>query len=182
MKIGKTIGALAALVTIIVGGIAIYRTLNPPPDGDGGTPPPSFLERIAGTYTLSSWTPANRPIDLGFKVPEGSLEIGGDGTVDWSVLLVQTHTANPGRVRMTARGAVQLADRRVVGVQGGEFNNTSHLDARWGQVSSDVGLAVRGWNSGQPDDPFRLSVDERSSGRLLLQMANSRGTFAWTKR
>lgn len=171
----KVIGIIGAIVGIIVGGIAIYRFINPSPDG------PSFLERVSGSYALTSWVPGHRPVELGIEIPEGTLEVGTDGTMNWSVLLRQTYVANPGRVRMTARGRIQIGSLKVLGITGGQYNNTHYLDHRWGQVSSDVVLAVRGWSPGQPEDAFQMSVDEGLGGSLLLQMSNSRGTFTWRK-
>jgi hypothetical protein len=141
----------------------------------------SFLEMIAGSYVLDTWTEASRPIELGFKVTEGTLTIDSTGTADWSVLLEQTFVADPGQVRMTARGKIGIDTKRMQGVEGGEFNNTHYLDAKWGQVSSDVDLAIRGWDSGSEPDPFTVSLDTQSSGKQILQMSNSRGTFLWIK-
>jgi hypothetical protein len=184
MSIGKAIGILATLITIVSGAIAIYLFVRPEPPPPPPPPPPrpeSFLQSAAGPYSLASWIQANRPIELGISIPEGSLQVRDDGTMDWSVMLVQTHVKAPGRVRMTARGQIQVSTQRVVGVPGGKYNNTEYLDSRWGQVSSDVTLAVRGWTPGEQEDPFRLSLDKSSEGRVLLEMVNSRGTFTWTK-
>jgi len=197
MQTGTAIKTIATLVTIAVGGITIYQFVKPGAQegrGDGSSrapppptlievarpPEPSFLEKVSGSYSLTSWVAAQRPVELGAKIPEGTLRVQGDGIMDWSVLLVQTYASNPGRVQMTARGKIQVSTQRVMGVPGGESNNTRYLDARWGQVSPDVTLAVRGWDTGQPEDPFQLAIDQ-GSGRLLLEMTNSRGTFTWTK-
>ncbi len=178
MSGGKVIAIIAAIVGIIAGGIAIYQFISPePPPPDE----PSFLEKVSGSYVLASWVQAHRPVELGIEIPEGTLEVGTDGIMNWSVLLQQTYTANPGRVRMTARGRIQVGSQKVLGIQGGQYNNTQYLDNRWGQVSSDVVLAIRGWSSGQPEDAFQMSIDEGGGGSLLLQMSNSRGTFTWRK-
>ena len=182
----KFFGFLVALVGLLAGGIAIYQFVFPPPTPTPlpptSTPTPelSFLEQIEGEYILSSWLKANRP-ELGAKVTEGTIKIDSTGIADWVVTLEQTFTSNPGKVRMTARGKVQLGTKQMEGVQGGEFNNTHYLDARWGQVSPDVNLAVRGWDIGSPNDYFMLSLDTQSGGKQILEMKNSRGTFTWVK-
>jgi len=143
----------------------------------------SFLEKVAGKYTLHSWTEASRPITLGARITEGSLQIDSNGIADWSVIVQQTSTRDPGKVRMTARGRIQLdlQPPQIMGVTGGEFNKTDYLDNRWGQVGHDINLAVRGWDFGQPEDRFRLSLDTQADGRQIVQMKNSIGMFMWTK-
>jgi len=182
--------ALATIATTVIAGVLVWWLTEgihpqkpipqPPPPG-----PPrvlSFLERAAGAYTLSSWTPASRPLELGARVLEGSIQIDRNGVADWSVLLEQTYSPNPGKVRMTARGIVQLGAQQtqMVGVKGGQFNNNQYLDSKWGQVSEDVELAVRGWSSGQ-EDRFTISLDTQAGERQILQMMNSRGVFFWVK-
>ncbi len=142
----------------------------------------SPLEKMAGEYTLASWNKMIRPIDFDGKVIEGSLTIDEFGLADWKVLLEQTFVVHdPGRVEMTARGQVEINAMLLQGVPGGEFNNTYYPDLKWEQVSTDTVLAVRGWDYGSPNDPFHLSLDEQSSGRTILQMQNSYGTFYWEK-
>lgn len=180
------------MVGIVVGLIAVYQFAipkpAPPPVVVNTTPPspppapePSFLETVTGSYTLAAWTPVVGPMELGVRMPEGSLTIQPDGTMDWSVLLLQDHVTDPGKVRITARARLQLDSRRAMGVPGGAANNTAYLDNKWGQLNTGIQLAVRGWESGRPEDPFRLAV-QRSSGQVLLQMSNSSGTYTWTKR
>jgi hypothetical protein len=180
---GKLFGFLVAVVGLVAGGIAIYQFAFPeptPPPPPTSTPTLSFLEQVEGKYVLASWTKANRPIELGAKITDGTLQIDSSGIADWDVTLEQEHTSNPGRVRMTARGKLQISSKQIEGVQGGEFNNTHYLDAKWGQVSPDVTLAVRGWDYSDNDN-FTVSLDNRSDGTQLLEMKNSRGTYTWSK-
>ena len=179
----RLLTAIGTLVGIIVGGIAIYEFVIQDSNGNGpdSIEEPSFLERVAGHYTLSSWTEANRPISIGAQITDGSLDIDELGTADWSVDVEQTYSADPGRVEMTARGKIQLGPERILGVKGGEFNNTTYLDDKWGQVGTEVELAVRGWASGSGDDPFTISLDTQTDGPHILQMRNSRGTYTWVK-
>jgi len=183
---------LATLIATVIGGVlvgvlvwvitqAFQPEPEPPPTPRPPTREPSFLEKVAGNYTLSSWSEANRTFTLGVRIVEGTLEINGSGSADWTVLLEQTLTPDPGRASMTARGTILLDSHEVVGVIGGEFNKTHMLDNKWGKVSSDVELAVRGWGILSPEDRFKLSLDTQRSGRQLLQMKNSRGTFTWIK-
>jgi len=187
---------LAGIAATVIAGVLLWWITgnrpqpSPPSPGSGGGPPsasptrdPSFLEKLAGNYDLSSWTEANRPIELAAKITEGSLRVDQDGTANWSVLLEQTSVADPGKVRMTARGKVQLDSRapQIVGVRGSAFNNDQYLDSKWGQISQDVTLAVRGWANGGPEDRFTLALDSQAAGKQILQMTNSRGTFVWTK-
>jgi hypothetical protein len=184
---------LLGIAATVIGGVLIYwltEGIRPQPPQPPLPPLPSssprelsFLEKVAGKYTLSSWTETNRPIELGAKITEGSLQIDQNGVSDWSVLAEQTHTSDPGKVRMTARGKIQLDPQapQMVGVSGGGFNNTHYFDSKWGQVSDDVNLAVRGWDPGNPEDKFRLSLDSQAGGKQILQMTNSRGIFTWTK-
>ena len=169
---------LAGLAASIIAGVVIWALTRPP------TPPPtpSFLERVAGTYTLTSWTDMHTgSIELGAKVTGGTLQIDRNGLADWDVIVEQTFVAKPGKVRMTARGQVQL-DSRMVGVQGGEFNKTSDVDGTGFDVSSDVQLAVRGWANPDRVDRFTLALDTQASGSLILQIKNSKGIFTWTKK
>jgi len=178
----KIFGILVALVGLLAGGIAIYQFVFPTSTPSTLTPTPelSFLEQIEGEYTLRSWVETNRSVALGAKVTEGTIKIDSTGIADWTATLEQIFT-NPGKVIMTARGNVQLGTKQIKGEQGGEFNNTNYLDVRWGQVSSDVNLAVRGWDIGGLDDYFMLSLDTQSGGKQILEMKNSRGTFTWVK-
>ena len=188
---------LAGIAAMVIAGVLLWwltggnRPRPTPSDpGPGGSRPtasatkdPSFLEKVAGDYILGSWTEANRRFELAVKMTEGTLRIDQDGTANWSVLVEQTFVADPGKVRMTARGKIQLDSRspQMVGVRGGEFNNTQYLDSKWGQVSQDVNLAVRGWDNASPEDKFTFALDTQAGGKQILQMTNSRGTFTWTK-
>ncbi len=186
----KWFGGIAA--SLIVGLLIWFLThaggplnpITPTPTTPITTQSPlSFLQKVAGSYVLTSWIEANRPIALGAKITEGTLKFDSNGVGDWSVLLVQTYSTDPGKVRMTARGQIQLDSQPpyLIGVQGSQFNNTSYLDSKWGQVSADVTLAVRGWNYGSPEDRFTISIDTPSGGQQLLQMKNTRGVFTWKK-
>lgn len=192
---GETIGLIGLLVTITAFATPEVRCIVglqsescPSKDSEAKkqskeeeTKNRSFLEEIAGEYSLISWTEAHRPISLGFEVKEGSLSIDNAGDAKWSVLLQQEYATNPGQVRMVARGRVLIGERKLEGVTGGQDNNTHYLDERWGQVSSDVELAVRGWNPGANPDSFTISTNTSSNGITLLQMTNSRGTFTWRR-
>jgi len=181
---------LAGIAAAVIAGVLIWwltegiRPQPPRPEPQPSSPRElSFLEKVAGKYTLSSWIEANRPIELMAKITEGSLQIDQNGVADWSVLVEQTFTSDPGKVRMTARGKIQLDPQspQMVGVRGGGFNDTHYLDSKWGQVSDDVNLAVRGWDHGNPEDKFRLSLDTQVGSKQILQMTNSRGIYTWTK-
>ena len=141
----------------------------------------SPLEKLAGSYVLQSWTKAIRPIELEGKIVEGSLTIDSLGIADWKVLCEQAFTNNPGRVEMTARGQIDIDTMQIQGVQGGEYNEDNYLDNKWGQMSTEMSLAVRGWDYVDPNDPFRITIDEQSGGKLILQMKNSFGTYVWVK-
>lgn len=197
--------ALAGIATTVIAGVLVWwltegtrpqPSPEPPAPSDQGTRPQpspeatapstprvlSFLERAAGVYSLSSWTPASRPVELGARVVEGSLQLDPNGVADWSVLAEQTYTADPGKVRITARGNVQLGPQpSLVGVRDGAFASTHYLDSKWGQISSDVELALRGWTAGGQEDGFTVSLDAQAGERQVLQMVNSRGTFSWIK-
>lgn len=179
----KFFGFLVALVGLLAGGIAIYQFLFPKPESPTPTPPPqlSFLEQTKGEYLLISWVETHGPIELGAKVTEGILKIDSTGLADWDVMVEQAFTSNPGKVEMTARGQIQLATKEMEGVPGGEFNNTHYLDNKWGEVGSDVEIAIRGWDIDRPNDNFTLALDAQSDGRQILEMKNSRGTFTWMK-
>ncbi len=177
---------IAGILAAVIGGLILWAFTHP-----GGiinpTPPPpppptrelSFLEKLAGSYTLGSWVKANLPIELGAKITSGTLQIDPTGLANWTVNVEQTNVVDPGKVKMTARGQVQLGSQPPImtGVQGGEFNNTQYLDAKWGQVSDDVDLAVRGWTVAD-EDQFTLALDQQG-GKTILQMKNSRGTYTW---
>ncbi len=182
MKTGKVIAILAGVITIVVGGIAIYQFVNPEPKPIVEPPVKerSFLEKATGSYTLNSWIQADRPIEIGIKILEGTMDIKSDGTMDWTLLLAQSYSSQPDRVRMTSRGRIQLSNKRVLSVQGGEFNKTHHFGGTsWIQVSKDAQLAVRGWAIGQPKDAFKVSVNEQSNGSISFEMTNTRGTYFW---
>lgn len=181
MTTRQAIGGIAALIGIIAGAIAIYQFVNPEPPPDNPPEELPFLEKAAGTYVLNSWVQAQRTIELGAEVIEGSLSFDRDGTMNWSVLLRQTFASNPGQVRMTARGKVNIGSKKVLCIKGGQYNNTHYLDNHWGQVSPDIQLAVRGWCIGQPEDAFQISIEEVGDGGLWMQMSNSRGTYTWRK-
>lgn len=142
----------------------------------------STLERTTGDYRLIMWNAAHRPIELGAQVTKGDLSVDSDGIANWSVWLEQTYSSVPGKIKMTARGEILIDVMEIAGIKGGKYNSTNYLDQKWGQISSDVHLAVRGWNSGSPEDRFKLSLDTGSDGRQILIMRNSRGTFRWGKK
>jgi hypothetical protein len=103
------------------------------------------------------------------------------GITDWSVLVEQAFSQDPGRVRMTARGRLLLGTAEIEGMHGGEFNNTSYLDSKWGQVSAELDQAVRGWSPGKPEDRFKISLDSETENARMLQMSNSFGTYTWSR-
>ncbi len=176
---------IAGIIATVIAGVLVWwltQGIKPEPTPIEPSRTLSFLESAAGTYSLASWTQANRPISIGIKILEGEIEIDSNGTANWNVLVEQAQTSDPGRVRMTARGKIDLNNKELVGVPGGEYNNTHYLDNKWGQISSDVGLAVRGWElTGATEDKFKLSIDNQGNDRQILQMTNSRGTFVWVK-
>ncbi len=180
LGLGEIIGLIGVLVAIIAFATPEVRCFVGLKSESCLVIEPSFLEKITGNYVLISWTEARSPITLGFEVQEGSLSIDGIDA-KWNVLLQQRYSSNPGQVKMTARGRVLIQDQKLEGVTGGKDNSTDYLDDRWGQVSSDIELAVRGWDSAVSPDPFTISTNTDSNGTTLLQMRNSRGTFTWRK-
>lgn len=101
---------LGTVVGIAAGLVAVYQGLKPSPPSpiavvhgpDATTSKKTFTERAAGSYSLSSWTEAGGPITLGVRMTEGTLQIDSSGVADWSVVVEQAHSPDPGRVRMTA--------------------------------------------------------------------------------
>jgi hypothetical protein len=112
---------------------------------------------------------------------EGTLKIDGSGVADWSVVVEQAYSPDPGRVRMTARGRLLLDSDEIEGVPGGEFNNDAYLDNKWRQISVEIGEAVRGVSPGKPDRRFKISLYSDSDNAHMLQMRNSFGTFTWAR-
>jgi hypothetical protein len=176
---------LAGLAATIIAGVVIWALTHP-----GGfinvtptpTPKLSFLEKVAATYTLTSWTDTHTgSVELGAKVTSGTLRIDQNGLADWDVLVEQAFISKPGKVRMTARGQIQL-DSRMVGIQGGQFNKTSDVDGAGFEVSPGVQLAVRGWDNPDLVDRFTLALDTQARGSLILQMKNSKGIFTWKRK
>jgi hypothetical protein len=190
-KLARNLTLLGTVVGIAAGIVAVYQGLKPsspspapPPPNTIVTPPPpvqSFIERAAGSYSLGSWTEAGGPITLGVRMTEGTLQIDSSGVANWSVIVEQGYSADPGRVRMTARGRLLLDSNELEGVPGGEFNKTSYLDNKWGQVPAELDVAVRGWNPGKPESRFKVSLDTETGSARMLQMRNSFGTFTWAR-
>ena len=187
-KLARSLTVLGTIVGIAAGIVAVYQGLKPSPPRPPRPIPPlptpapkSFIERAVGAYSLSSWTEAGGQTTLGVRMTEGTLQIDNSGIADWSILVEQSYSPDPGRVRMTARGKLLLGTQEIEGVHGGEFNNTSYLDNKWGQIPAELNQAVRGWNSGRPESRFKVSLDSETGSAGMLQMSNSFGTFTWTR-
>lgn len=185
----KKLSLIAALVTIIVGGIAIYQFWNPTDNVIEVVIPkpikePSLSEKLEGSYFLKSWVRTNRKIDLGIGINNGTLKVSSDGFFDWSVVLTQKHTPNPAKIRMMARGKFLISTMEVTGVEGGKYNKDIGIKGQpnWGNLSSSETLAVRGWTYQKPEDSFQISIDERTNGAFLMEMKNSWGVFTWKKK
>src|SRR5260370_25841649 len=137
-KLSRTLTLLGTVVGIAAGIVAVYQGLKPSPPPIPSTnaivtpptpaPVQSFIERASGSYSLRAWTEAGGPVTLGVRMTEGTLEIDSSGVANWSVVVEQAYSPDPGRVRMTARGRLLLDSNEIEGVLGGEFNNTSYLD------------------------------------------------------
>ncbi len=184
----KALGILAAIIGIIAGGIAIYQFMQPPPKPPIEVP---ISEKLIGTYTLESWVRKNRRMDLGINVIKGTLKVNSDGFFDWDVLLSQAYTPNPKKIRLTARGAFLSSSMMVEGQPGSKFNGDFGVSnsPHWGNVSASENLAIRGWTHQQPEkwtdgkqrDPFKISYDKQSNGKVSVKMDNSWGIFTWVK-
>jgi hypothetical protein len=191
--LARRLTLLGTVVGIAAGIVAVYQGLKPSPPSPSPSPtltvvvpspapvPKSFLEGAAGSYSLSSWTEAGGPISLGVRMTEGTLQIDNSGVADWNVVVEQASSPDPGRVRMTARGRFRLDSNEIEGVPGGEFNNTAYLDNKWGQISVELGEAVRGWSPGKPENRFKVSLGSETDTAHILQMRNSFGTFTWSR-
>ncbi len=191
----KSIGLIAAIFTIIAGGIAIYEfsytTSKPSPSPP---PPPvevSILEKLKGNYSLESWTNVNRNMDLGIKVVKGNLKVNSIGMFDWDVELSQISTPQPKKVGIKSRGKLLTNSMQILGQPGKKYNGTYGIKNApfWGNVRASEELAIKGWTyqkperwtDGKKEDPFFISYNKLTNGKEIVNMKNSWGIFTWVK-
>ena len=159
--------------------------IGPGGTGQGEGPrPASFLERVSGDYTLVSWQRTPGPIDLGVRVKDGTLHIDGNGDADWDLgiwdsALRPDPPPGPTTSRIRCGGTVVGESQTLEWAPGGNRNEAINWTDGIRSVRDRVELAFSGATDGGRNAPFTLSLDEQSSGRKLLEMRNSEGTFRW---
>ena len=175
---GKWLAGIAA--AIIASVVAWYLTREPP-----APPEKSFIESVAGNYTLVSWRPAQKPVVMGVSVREGTLNIDLGGSADWdlgiwdSAARPQPPTLAPSRIKC---GGQVDSSRQLRWTPGGGRNEAINWERGIDSVHDMVNLAFCGGTSPGQSAPFNLIVDQRSNGQMFLEMSNSEGAFNWQKR
>lgn len=179
MSVKSTIITIGILVGIIASLIAIYSFIfpAPPPPEPTPTPTPTFLERISGSYNLMSWTEAPSQITLYIDVKDGTLKIDETGDAIWDLGIQQRGEIGTPTSRIICKGKVSISSQQLVGGQGGEaYNWDSNIES----VRDDVWKTFCGWSVEGYSDPFTLYIDEGGTGKKILEMKNSKGTFKWS--
>lgn len=183
MSVKSIIVTIGTLVGIIASLIAIYTFIfpvpqPPPPETRVPTPTPTFLERISGSYNLMSWTEAPSPITLYLDAKDGTLKIDETGDTSWDLGIQQRGEIETATSRIICKGKVSISSQQLVGGPGGEaYNWDSNIES----VRDDVWKTFCGWSVGGYSDPFTLHIDESGTGKKILEMKNSKGTFKWRR-
>ena len=174
-NIGKMITAIASLIAIATGGMALMKYFEPveqPPP----PPPKPFLEQITGEYSLKDWSVENNLINSAQnKVSGGRLSITSDGVAEWIVKF--EHSAH-----VTARAEIDTIKRELDPTLGGQYNEGKNLHRVFHTdehlKSNALSMALRGW-SGFGDARDHLKI--RTSGSSTIVFENSRSKLVWSK-
>ena len=192
---GKVIIGIIVIVVVALGsGVAGYWLHKPPPcncpspgQSTGATAPTlTFLEKVAGEYTLSSWQQANSPMILGVSVEQGSLRIDSSGNADWQLKIWDSllHPIGPpsgNKSGIKCGGSVMSSSQTLRWVSGGQRNSAIDWVRGIESKRNKVWLAFCGGNV-QESALFRLFYQKSSTGKATLAMNNSKGYFVWQKR
>jgi hypothetical protein len=134
----------------------------------------TLLQLAAGNWRLSSYAEHTAAgMAPYFEINEGTLLVDKKGIARWTVV-VKDYYGGPkfGPLEITSTGQI-LLNRRIRPMKGGEYNSVNHKGP-WQLDIKMTELAVFGWSTGEPPDPFSISVEGN-----MLEMSNSRSTFSW---
>ena len=194
-------GVLTLLIAIIAGVAVWWLTTSPdsplpdlfsnnPPVTNPNNPAPtdrplSFMERLAGDYVFVSWDRTSRPIDLGVRVSDGTLQIDTSGNADWNIGIwdwaANPNTPSTSTSRIRCGGRVHTQSQQIEWVSGGDRNQSIDWEGRLNGLHTEIFTAFCGGQSSGTSAPFSLSLDEQSSGVVFLEMRNDEGTYRWRK-
>lgn len=157
------------------------------------TPSPlSFLGRVAGSWTLQSWTEASGPVTLYIEVLNGEMEIGGigsatEGQADWRMDIQERNEPTSPQPEIRCGGQTTLAGM-IEGVPGGdrnaEINWTADLRSINGSETGEklIFRALCGWSIIGDPAPFTVTLEgDPTQPATRMEMTNEEGTYRWTR-
>jgi hypothetical protein len=158
------------------------------------TPPPAltFLERVAGDWTLGSWTEAGGPVVLGIDVLNGTMTITGPGgaeagTASWRMDIQESGEPTTPQPAILCGGQTSISGM-IEGVPGGgtnaEINWTGDLQSINRSTTGEdlITMALCGWATIGTRAPFTVTLDgQPSQVATQMEMTNDRGTFRWLR-
>jgi hypothetical protein len=167
---------------------------SPEPTAPPPTPLPdlTFLERVAGTWTLDSWTEAGGPTTLYIEVLNGTMTINrGDepdpGVASWRMDIQERAEPTTPQPGILCGGITTLAGM-IEGVPGGdrntEFDWTADLHSIDHSATGEgwIWRALCGWATIGTRAPYTVTLDTGStSPATRMEMTNEYGTFRWRR-
>jgi hypothetical protein len=176
-----------------------------PPESDPPTTPPTdapatdpprpleFGERVAGTWTLNSWTEAAGPITLYMDVLNGTMTINGPadpepGIVSWRMDIQERGELTSPQPAIKCGGQTTLAGM-IEGVPGGgrnvEYDWTSDLHSIDHSSTGEgwIWRAMCGWSTIGERAPFAVqpAPADATVPATQMEMTNQYGTFRWSR-
>ena len=175
----------SGIVAAVIAGVVVWYLTIIIDEPTIEPPPPTFVEKLSGTFTLQDWSEATRPITMGVSVDRGKLRIdkSQDANGELSIWDSALHPQGPpadNRSRIRCGRSVSRATEELGWVSGGQRNVAVDwvrgIDSVWDMVWP----AFCGGRL-QTSAPFRLHFEQPSSGPATLEMTNSEGQFVWSK-
>jgi hypothetical protein len=180
------------------GGLGTGGATNGPTTGQPPTtttpPPPtsapaelSFVDRVAGTWTLKSWTEKAGPVTLYIQAERGTLTVKPDRDVDWRLDIDERAENNTPQPAIACGGRLNLSNR-IEPVRGGDRNSDINWTADLQSVDrsstgqNHVRRALCGWTNDGHDYPYTVKIDGASTQKAKnMELTNAYGTFIWTR-
>lgn len=216
--IGAVAVIIAAIINILpsilddgngakVASPSVVQSVTPGPQSDGPSPsltaepsasasptatatlqPLTFLERVAGEWTLQSWTEQGGPVTLGIQVLNGTMSINeSDGQAAWRMDIQESGEPTTPQPGIRCGGQATLS-AMIEGIPGGDKNGSIDWTADLrsiGHSSTGEGfiwLPMCGWATIGTRHPFDIGLEgapTQSASRI--EMSNEDGTFRWSR-
>jgi hypothetical protein len=158
------------------------------------TPKPvlGFLERVAGGWTLESWTEAGGAVTLYIEVLNGTMTINpadqpDPGVASWRMDIQERAEPTTPQPAILCGGTTTLGGM-IEGVPGGDrngsFNWTADLQSIDHSTTGEgwIWRALCGWATIGTRAPFAVTLDgDPTLPANRMEMTNEYGTFRWSR-